>query len=117
MWIRDRYGTIPGERLSPPVASRLSAYASVALYAGLAGEDPTMAPLATVLPAGPALPAEATRPDGDDHPDGTLVAVAAEHALLDALLAEGLPTTRAAVARLADSLEAARRAQGVSAHP
>jgi membrane-associated phospholipid phosphatase len=95
------------------VASRLSAYAAVALYAGVAAGDPSLPPLATVLPRGPVLPAGAVLPGGADRPDGTLVAVMAERTLLDALLAEGLPTTRAAVARLADSLVAARQAQGV----
>ena len=47
-WMAQLYGTIRAERLSPPVASRLSAYAAVALYAGLAAGDPTMAPLATL---------------------------------------------------------------------
>lgn len=112
-WMAQLYGTIRAERLSPPVASRLSAYAAVALYAGVAAGDPSLPPLATVLPRGPVLPAGAVLPGGADRPDGTLVAVMAERTLLDALLAEGLPTTRAAVARLADSLVAARQAQGV----
>ena len=114
-WMAQLYGTIRAERLSPPVASRLSAYAAVALYAGVAAGDPSLPPLATVLPRGPVLPAGAAPQGGADRPDGTLVAVMAERTLLDALLAEGLPTTRAAVARLADSLVAARQAQGVPA--
>ena len=112
-WMAQLYGTIRAERLSPPVASRLSAYAAVALYAGVAAGDPSLPPLATVLPRGPVLPAGAAPQGGADRPDGTLVAVMAERTLLDILLAEGLPTTRAAVARLADSLVAARQAQGV----
>jgi membrane-associated phospholipid phosphatase len=107
-WTAQLYGTMRAERLSPPVASRLAAYAMVALYAGLAAGDATLAPLATVLPQGPVLPAS-TAP----RPDATLAAVMAERTLLEALLAEGLPTTRAAVGRLADSLITARRAQGV----
>ena len=34
-WVRALYGVIRVERLSPPVASRLTAYATTALYAGL----------------------------------------------------------------------------------
>ncbi|MDF2774090.1 MAG: hypothetical protein K0S86_3587, partial [Geminicoccaceae bacterium] len=33
------YGAVRVERLSPPVASRLTAYASAALYSGLAAAD------------------------------------------------------------------------------
>ncbi|MEN9816602.1 MAG: hypothetical protein RLZ32_482, partial [Gemmatimonadota bacterium] len=51
-WMAQLYGTIRAERLSPPVASRLSAYAAVALYAGVAAGDPSLPPLATVLPRG-----------------------------------------------------------------
>src|SRR5688500_10259179 len=35
-WMHTMYGAIRVERLSPPVASRLMAYASTALYSGLA---------------------------------------------------------------------------------
>ena len=103
------YGAIRVERASPPVASRIMGYATSALYSGLATTDPTLAPLTGVLNGFPELPKPAT---GEDY-DGTLVAVAAERVVLDSLLREGLPTTRAAVRRLADSLEQARIATGV----
>jgi hypothetical protein len=45
--------------------------------------------------------------------DPTLIAVAAEHTVLDSLFTEGLPTTRATLSRLADSLARARKALGV----
>lgn len=109
-WLAQLYGVIRAERLAPPVASRLAAYATVALYAGMAAVDTTLAPVRALLPRAPALPAAspAAAPL-----DAVLVAVMAERTVLEALLAEGLPTTRAAVGRLADSLVAARRAQGV----
>ncbi|MBU6366362.1 MAG: vanadium-dependent haloperoxidase [Gemmatimonadetes bacterium] len=116
-WLSQLYGVMRAERLSPPVASRMAAYAAVALYAGLAEGDTALPPVRALLPGGPSLSSlEAERDNGrppETPLDATLVAVAAERAVLDALLAEGLPTTRAAVARLADSLVAARRAVGV----
>jgi hypothetical protein len=109
-WVHSLYGTIRVERLSPPVASRLTAYAAIALYAGTAATRPAMMPVAQILPDGPALPA----PPASPALDPTLVAVAAERVVLDSLLREALPTTRTALARLADSLQGARRAAGVA---
>lgn len=103
-WLRALYGAIRAERLSPPVASRLLAYAGTGLYAGLASASHNRPSLAAVIPSFPTLPA--TEP-GREY-DATLVAVAAERVVLDSLLREALPTTRASVARLADSIETAR---------
>ena len=108
-WVHSIYGAIRVERLSPPVASRLAVYATTALYAGLAAADHSMPPLDGVLTEMPAF-----AQDTSSQADGTLVAVAAERALLDQLLAEALPTTRAALHRLADSLTDARVALGMS---
>jgi hypothetical protein len=109
-WVKALYGVFRVERLSPPIASRFSAYASSALYAGMAAAHTSMKPLNEVLPGAPAVP-RATRPRDVD---ATIVAVAAERVVMDSLLREGLATTRAQVARLADSLVAARVADGVS---
>lgn len=110
-WMRTLYGTIRVERLSPPVASRLSAYATAALYSGMASANPGMASLTGALNGFPDLPkAESGKPY-----DGTLAAVAAERVVLDTLLREALPTTTASVQRLADSLEKARIVEGTSA--
>ncbi len=108
-WIHALYGTIRVERLSPPVASRLTAYATMALYAGTAASHPTLKPLHTVVTGLEPLPTAAAPGDVD----ATLVAVAAERTVLDSLLREALPTTRSALGRLADSLRTARREQGV----
>lgn len=107
-WMHSLYGAIRVERISPPVASRLMVYATSALYAGLATTDETMKPLTTALNGFPQLPA------GSAKVDGPLVSVYAERVVLDSLLREGLPTTRAALSRLADSLAAARVAAGVN---
>ncbi|MEP6620606.1 MAG: vanadium-dependent haloperoxidase [bacterium] len=109
-WMRTLYGTIRVERLSPPVASRLSAYATAALYSGLATSSDAMAPLTGALNGFPDLP----KGEVGTVYDGTLAAVAAERVVLDTMLREALPTTLSSVRRLADSLEAARSADGVS---
>ena len=108
-WMHSLYGAVRVERLSPPVASRLTAYASAALYSGLAAADPALEPLAERLNAFPELP----RPTDPRAYDATLVAVAAERVVLDSLLGDALPTTRAALTRLADSLARSRDSAGV----
>ena len=110
-WVHSLYGTIRVERLSPPVASRLTSYATMALYAGTAASHPGLTPLHEVVHGLLPLP---TAPNGQPT-DATLTAVAAERVVLDTLLREALPTTRAALTRMADSLETARKAGGVSA--
>ena len=110
-WTHTLYGAIRVERMSPPVASRLMGYASSALYAGLATASNRMAPLSGVLNGFPKL----SQPKSSKDYDGTLTAVSAERVVLDSLLREGLPTTRNAVARLADSIARARSALGVPA--
>lgn len=107
-WMHSLYGAIRVERVSPPVASRLMVYATAALYAGLATSDSRMPALTDALNGFPQLPAAAGRLDGP------LVSVYAERLVLDSLLREALPTTRAALSRLADSLATARVASGIS---
>jgi membrane-associated phospholipid phosphatase len=108
-WMQSLYGAFRVERVSPPVASRLLVYATAALYSGLAATDEKMPPLSRSLNRFPTLPSA----DRDKEHDATLVAVAAERVVLDSLLREALPTTRAAMNRLADSLDAARTKAGV----
>lgn len=105
---RQWYGLIRTERLSPPVASRLTAHAAVALYAGLAAGG-AVPPLAAGTVRG--LPLLPVPPAGTV--DAGIAAVRAEEQLLSALLAQALPTTVAAVHRAADSLVTARREAGV----
>jgi hypothetical protein len=108
-WMRNYYGLIRAERISPPVASRVLAYAAVALYEGLATGSPGLVSLAGQLSGLDSLP----RPSTDRRYDPILVALAAERAVLDSLFVEGLPATRAALASLTDSLETARVSLGV----
>ena len=110
-WMQNYYGLIRAERISPPVASRLLAYASVALYEGLAAATPELRSLGGQLNGLGPLPSATP---GQQY-DATLVALAAEHLVLDTLFREGLPSTRAALATLTDSLVAARTALGIPA--
>lgn len=104
------YGVVRTERLSPPIASRFMAYASVALYEGLAAADLRLPSAAGILNGLSGLPAPV---QGQRH-DGTLLAIAAERVVLDSLLAEALPATQATLDRLVDSLGETRKALGVS---
>jgi len=109
-WVRTWYGAVRVERLSPPVASRVLAYATTALYAGMVAANPELPPVAGKVNGLDSLP-RADRPR--DH-DMTITAVEAERVVMDSLLAGSLPTTRSSVARLADSLVDARVEAGVS---
>ncbi|HEV8358544.1 MAG TPA: hypothetical protein VGQ17_17455, partial [Gemmatimonadales bacterium] len=108
-WMQNYYGLIRAERISPPVASRVVAYAAVALYEGLASATPTLRSLAGQLNGLDSLP----RAEPGRVYDPVLVALASEKTVLDTLFAEGLPGTTAALATLTDSLTAARVAQGI----
>ena len=109
-WMRTLYGAIRAERLSPPVASRLMVYATTALDAGLHAVDETQPSLKSVLNGLPDLP----RADKPRDYDGGLIALAAERVVMDSMFLQGLPTTRAGVTRLADSLTTARVAVGIA---
>lgn len=99
-WERTLYGVVRAERLSPPVASRVFAYAATALYTGLSVADPNARSLAGMLNGLDSLPHGSP---GVSY-DPTITSVVAERTVLDSLFAEGLPTTRSALSRLADSL-------------
>lgn len=109
-WMHTLYGVIRAERLSPPVASRLMAYSTVALYSGLASVDSRLPGPAGMLDGLAELP----RAERSADYDPTLTAIAAERVVLDSLLREGVPTTHSAIERLADSLALARGKGGVS---
>ena len=108
-WMQNYYGLIRAERISPPVASRVLAYAAVALYEGLAVGNPSLRSLAGQLNGLDSLP----RPEPGAVHDPVLVALAAERTVLDSLFVEGQPATRAALAGLVDSLTRARVALGI----
>jgi membrane-associated phospholipid phosphatase len=108
-WTRVLYGLVRVERLSPPVASRVYAYGSTALYLSMASADPARPNVAGLFNGLPEIPRATERVDA------TLTAVAAERVVLDSLFADGLPTSKASIARFTDSLVTARSAQVTSA--
>lgn len=111
-YVHSLYGAIRVERVSPPVASRISAYAAMAMYGGTAAARPSLKPLTEIVRGLPPLPSAAD----PSRIDAVLTAVAAERVVFDSLMREALPTTRAALSRLADSISAARRgSDGVDA--
>ena len=99
-WERTLYGVVRAERLSPPVASRVFTYAATALYTGLAAANPNARSIAGTLNGLDSLP----HGDTGVSYDPTITSVVAERIVLDSLFTEGLPTTRSALSRLADSL-------------
>ena len=109
-WMHTLYGVIRTERLSPPIASRFMAYASVAIYQGLAAADQSLPSVAGILNGLSALP----RSEPSRRYDGTLIAVAAERVVLDSMLAEALPATQATLDGVVDSLRRTRQALGVT---
>ena len=110
-WTRTHYALARAERLSPPVASRLTAYAAVALYEGWAAFSDSLRSLAGQLNGLDALP----RPRREERYDPALVALEAQTVVLRALYQEGFASTQVAISALHDSLLAVRKAQGVTA--
>lgn len=109
-WMHTLYGAIRAERLSPPVASRLMAYATTALYSGLSSTERGVPSLSGQLNGLGKLPT----PEDRQGYDPTTTAVVAENVVLDSLLREALPTTRASLSRLADSLLRDQSRKGVT---
>lgn len=107
-WVNRLYGAVRVERVSPVVASRIYAYTSLGLYAGLAAATPDLPRLDGKLNGLDSLPKK-----GNERVDPTLTALASERVLVDSIFRDGLPTTRASLRQLADSLLAARIATGI----
>ena len=110
-WTATHYALARAERLSPPVASRVSAYAAIALYEGWAAFSDSLRSLAGQLNQLDSLP----RPDRGERYDPALVALEAQTVVLRDLYREGFASTGVAIAALHDSLLTARSGQGVTA--
>src|SRR5262245_2266926 len=109
-WLRTSLAFVRSERLGPPVAARISAYASIALYEGYAADSRSnLRSLAGQLNGLWALP----QPDGIGRVDGATVAAEAERAVLDSLFSEGYASTRRTIDSLADAQVAARTRKGI----
>lgn len=108
-WMRSSLAFVRSERLGPPVASRISAYAAIALYEGHASDKASgLRSLAGQLNDLPSLPV----PVGPV--DGAIVAAEAERVVLDSLFRDGFASTRRTVDSLAAAQVAAREAAGVA---
>lgn len=109
-WLRTSLAFVRSERLGPPVAARISAYSSLALYEGYASDSRSnLRSLAGQLNGLDALPRP---PEGRDL-DGATVAAAAERVVLDSMFSEGYASTRRTIDSLAKAQIEARRAAGV----
>jgi len=109
-WLRTSLAFVRAERLGPPVAARISAYASIALYEGYAADPRSrLRSLAGQVNGLWSVPMVA----GDRAIDGATVAAEAERVVLDSLFSEGFPGTRRTIDSLAAAQIEARRRAGV----
>ena len=111
-WTRTSLALVRSERLGPPVAARISAYAALALHEGYAADvrsgARSFAPVVNGMPEREGAPL-------DGSVDGAIVAAVAERVVLDSLLRDGLASSVRRVDSLAEAQVAARQAAGVSA--
>jgi len=109
-WVRTSLAFARSEQLGPPVAARISAYASIALYEGYAADPHSrLRSLAGQVNGLWSVPVVA----GDRAIDGATVAAEAERVVLDSLFSEGFPGTRRTIDSLAAAQIEARRRAGV----
>jgi membrane-associated phospholipid phosphatase len=112
-WLRTSLAFVRSERLGPPVASRISAYGSIALYEGYAADPRSgLRSLMGQLNGFDDFRARAASEGGP--PDGAIVAAEAERVVLDSLFRDGFAATRRTIDSLAGAQIAARLAAGVS---
>jgi len=111
-WLRTSLSFVRGERLGPPVAARISAYGSLALYEGYASDARSpLRSLAGQLNGLASLPSVS-----DEAPvDGAIAAAEAERVVLDSLFRDGFASTKRTIDSLADAQVRARSAAGVGA--
>jgi len=111
-WVRTSQAVVRAERLAPPAAARISAYASLALYEGYAADRRSgLRSLAGQLNGLWSVPlAVRERPV-----DGATVAAAAERIVLDSLFSQGSASTKRAIDSLTTAQIARRRSSGVGA--
>jgi hypothetical protein len=111
IWMHTLYGAVRAERVSPPVAARIFAYAGTAMYSGFVAAYGDIESPAGKLAGLAELPQKAA----GGMIDPGFASLVALRTVLDSMFADGLPTTRASIGQVADSLSAARAALGVSA--
>jgi hypothetical protein len=108
-WTATHYALARAERLSPPVAARTSAYASIALYEGWAAFSDSLRSLGGQLNGLKPLP----EPPAGVRYDPAIVAMEAQTLVLRELYREGFASTGVAIDHLRDSLLQVRQRSGV----
>ncbi|HEU5218199.1 MAG TPA: hypothetical protein VFU23_06040, partial [Gemmatimonadales bacterium] len=109
-WTKMHYALARAERLSPPVASRLTAYAAIAQYEGYAAFSDSLRTMAGQLNGLNSLP----KPHREERYDPALVSLEAQTTVLRQLYREGFASTQIAISAGRDSLLAVRMSQGIS---
>jgi len=110
IWTRTAYGLARAERLNPPAASRVFAYAAIGLYEAWAAFSDSLRSLAGQVNGLDRLPA----PERRKRYDPALVGLEAQTTVLNGLFKGGFSTTQTEIAVLHDSLVDARRSRGLS---
>lgn len=107
-WLRTSLAFVRSERVGPPVAARISAYSSLALYEGYAADSASgLRSLGGQLNGLPSLPSP------KEPVDGATAAAAAEQVVMDSLFRDGYASTRRTIDSLAGAQIARRRSEGV----
>src|SRR5438045_2650435 len=106
-WLRTSLAFVRSERLGPPVAARISAYGSLALYEGYASDARS-----SLRSLGGQLNGLNALPHADDV-DGATVAAVAEQVVLDSLFRDGFASTKRTIDSLAAAQIALRQTTGV----
>ena len=109
-WMQAHVAVARVERLSPVLASRLSAYAAVALYEGMAAGSPRLRSLAGQLNGLDSLP----RPEPRARYDWASVSIRAQTAVLKGLVPDASPSAQSMIAQLEQRQLQDRRNRGVS---
>ena len=108
--MRTSLAFVRSERLGPPIAARISAYGSLALFEGYASDSRSpLRSLAGQLNGLDALPA----PAEEGAVDGATVAAEAERVVLDSLYRDGFASTKRTIDSLAKAQATAREGAGV----
>ena len=110
-WMRTTLAFARNERLGAPVASRISAYTSIAIFEGYASDSRTsLRSLSAQLNGLRALP----KPLQPRALDGATVAAEAVRVVLDSLMRDGSPATRRTLDSLAEAQVVQRAKAGVA---
>jgi hypothetical protein len=110
-WMRTSLAFARSERLGAPIAARISAYGSLAMYEGYASDRRSpLRSMAGQLNGLTSLP----RVGEHELVDGATVAAEAERVVLDSLYRDGFASTRRTIDSLAKAQVAARELAGVS---